>query len=341
MTNEQYLQTLNVLEGNGDTWGKTETSPKFGITKNGIERITRNLILKDDKGNYTADAIALQNKLDPKLKEILLNKAKWDKKGGKLTDWADLKDVEKAGEGVWAELALATRDINKRRISMFGAQPLSEELEDRICLAAHNRPSLLLKDEKIKEAIQSNNEEVVRHEFLNNMRDVDDDVKLGIRRRLASLFNSDWKNVSVIDAWNSFDQNGPEGIAAAVDSAYQNDFRYTAKRLKDVSDNQAIFSRYGTYERNDKIHLKAGGKPFPNEDIFMKELMPKNTTAIKAIEGPAFNEPKQPQQQAKTPTAWEMFTNAVRPFFEPLLGNSNQVANNPQNILNNENGENI
>ena len=72
MTDNEYLQTLDLLEGNGDAWGKTATSSKYGITDACINRITRNMITKDSKGNYTPHALKVQALVSSSLKDTLL-----------------------------------------------------------------------------------------------------------------------------------------------------------------------------------------------------------------------------------------------------------------------------
>lgn len=334
MTDAEYLENLNLIEGSGDKKGVTKTSSKYGITNAGIERVTRNIRLGDGKGNYTENALQIQGMLDKKLLKVLMDNLEW--KGGTLTKHANVDQVGKLGEKAWEQLALVTRELNRRKINNMGGAPLDEEVIDRICLAAHNREALL-KDKKVQDAIMANNEDVLRHELMNNFDYVTKDVLPGIRRRMACLFNPDWKNRSVADAWKSYDKEGKPGINKLVQIDYDKDQEAERERIRKVSLMQA-----GDSQVTEKYKPSKNPKPLPNENEFVGALFPKPLP----MNNVKPEQPKQPiaaPKPAKEPSFWERVgraaMTALNPFYGLSSGNSNQVAQNEENILNNPNGE--
>ncbi len=333
MTDTEYLQALNVLEGVGDKSG-IPTSKKYGITANGIATVCQ-AIRKKEGGDYIESAKQIQEVFGDKMSKALLNSITWSKKEGKMTKWASLKDVEKFGEEGLGKIALAMRQIHKNEINRIPAAPMSEEAQDRLCLSAHNRPSVL-KDKDIRSAIEACDERLVMHEAMNNLKGVSEGNMLGIKRRQAALFNPDYQKVSVIDAWNSFDKKGPAFIGHLVNEAYEQENTAHANRIKETSDNQAIASQYNKVGKMDP-----NAKPFPNEDVFLKSLFPKPMTKVKEPAQKPIAAPK----PAKEPSFWEKVgraaMTALNPFYGLSSGNSNQVAQNEENILNNPNGEKV
>lgn len=319
MTDKEYLQILNVLEGSGDKWGKTKTSSKYGITDNGINRITRNMITKDAKGNYTPHAIKIQNMFSPALRKVLLDNATW--KDGTLKKQASLEQVGKCKDA-WDEMALAIREVNKEAIRREQTIPLTDDMQERLCLSAHNREGVI-KSKVMKEAIASGNNDVVRHTAMNYLENVDAAVLPGIRRRQAAIFHP---TMGILEAWRHFDKDGRENIGLLVDDAYAKDAIEHEQRLKNQSASQAVASRW---QQTDNTKIRTGAKPLPNEKQFISDLLGNNSLSKYA---------KTQDNASKTPQDKGLLGSAIdvaKGFINRLTGQSNQVAENQENVLNN------
>ena len=314
MTDKEYLQALDILEGNGDKWGKTKTSPKYGITANGIDRITRNMITKDAKGNYTPHALKIQGMFSPALRNILLDNAVW-KDGTLKAKVGKCKDA-------WDEMALAIREVNKEAIRREQTIPLTDDMQEKLCLSAHNREGVI-KSKVMKEAIASGNNDIVRHTAMNYLDNVDAAVLPGIRRRQAAIFHP---TMGVIEAWKYFDKDGRQNINFLVDDAYAKDAIEHEQRLKDQSASQAVASRW---QQTDNTKIRVGAKPFPNEKQFVSDLLGNNS--LSKYSKMQDNGPKTAQNKSLFGSAMDV----AKGFINKITGQSNQVAENQENVLNN------
>lgn len=319
MTDEEYLYNLNLVEGYRDALGTT-TSDIYGMTDVGIKRIVQNITANED-GKPTELALATRSFLSPKLQKVINNKTK--KVKNEYKSLPKVEDIAPLGQKAWAELALATRMLNREQIARHDGSWLSEDEQDRLCIVGHQRP-LVLTSREMDEAYASRNSEIVRHQAMTDLRGVKDAAMLGTQKRLAIAVGADWQETTIGEKVKYF--NGVDRLALPllIKEAYDKDAARTKERLEQVSMAQSADSRI--YANDDTAQKRNQYKPLPNEESFYGALgMQVNTQQVEA-----------PGNEQKL-SLGQRILNAVRPYFPKPF--SNQVANNEQNILNNTNGE--
>ena len=320
MTDEEYLYNLNLVEGKGDKLG-TVTSEKYGMTDVGIKRIVQNVTAQEN-GVSTELALRTKSFLGPKLQKVINSKTK--KVGNTYKSLPKVSDIAPLGEKAWAELALATRMLNKEQIARHNGSWLSEEEQDRLCIVGHQRP-MVLTSKEIDDAYASRNSEIVRHQAMTDLRKIDDKRALeGTKKRLAIAVGTDWKETTIEEKVKYFNGVNRLGLPLLIKDAYDKDAAKTKERLEQVSMAQAADSKI--YANSDTGTNKTQYKPLPNEEVFYGALgMQVNAQQIGT-----------PENESKL-SLGQRLLNAVRPYFPKPF--TNQVAKNEQNILNNTNGE--
>ena len=320
MTDEEYLYNLNLVEGKGDALG-TITSEKYGMTDVGIKRIVQNVTAQEN-GASTELALRTKSFLSPKLQKVINSKTK--KVGNTYKSLPKVSDIAPLGEKAWAELALATRMLNKEQIARHNGSWLSEEEQDRLCIVGHQRP-MVLTSKEMDDAYASRNSEIVRHQAMTDLRWVTDKRALGgTKKRLSIAVGADWKETTIEEKVKHFNSVDSLGLPLLIKDAYDKDEAKTKERLERASMAQSADSRI--YANGDMAKNKTQYKPLPNEEAFYGALGMQ--VDVPQVETPA-NEPKL--------SLGQRLLNAMRPYFPKPF--ANQVANKEQNILNNTNGE--
>ena len=320
MTDEEYLYNLNLVEGYRDALGTT-TSDIYGMTDVGIKRIVQNITANED-GKPTELALATQAFLSPKLQKVINNKTK--KVKNKYKSLPKVDDIAPLGQKAWAELALATRMLNKEQIARHNGSWLSEDEQDRLCIVGHQRP-LVLTSKEMDEAYASRNSEIVRHQAMTDLRGVSDSARLGTQKRLAIAVGTDWKETTIEEKVNHFNGVDRLTLPLLINEAYDKDAAKTKERLEQTSMAQSADSKI--YANSDTNTNKTQYKPLPNEEAFYGAL------------GMQVEQPQEAQQaEEQSLPLGRRLLNAVRSHFPRPISPSNQVAQQPENMLNNTNG---
>ena len=320
MTEEQmdYLADLDALEGVGAHKKDVPTSKYYGITDNGLHMITNTIRRKDNDGNYMENALKTRSLLSQAILKVLDENTVWvkNKKGeGYLKSAAKVNQIAKFGKEGMAELALAIRDINLRKIPQREAEPLREDTINSILLTAHNRP-LVLSDEDFTEPLKSGSETDISHVFLQNLKGVNKDYIEGIKKRQAACWNSFRADIPPREAIKLIDK-GMITNKNRVNQIYaEENERYGKKQLKEFK-NQAIDSKISN---NDTARLISDDE-------------------AAAMLYPLDKQPRLGQEPSFWQTLGEIARKAYNVFYGQNSTSNNQFANMPENMLNRENGE--
>lgn len=319
MTEEQinYLADLDALEGVGAHKKDVPTSKYYGITDAGLNTISNTIKRKDINGNYTENAQKTRALLSSALLKVLDENIVMGKdKDGKpyLKKCANVGQIAKFGKEGMAELALAIRDINLRKIPEREGEPLREDTINSILLTAHNRPKVMVNSAFV-EAMKNGNEDDISHVFLQNLEGVDPTYKEGIKKRQAACWNSFREDIPPREAVKLIDK-GMITNKNRVNQIYaEENERYGKNRMKEFN-NQAIDSQISN---NDATRLISDDE-------------------AAAMLYPLDKQPKLGQEPTFLQTLGEIARKAYNVFYGQNSQSDNQLAKEQTNMLNKENG---
>lgn len=319
MTEEQinYLADLDALEGVGAHKNDVQTSKYYGITNAGLNMISNTIKRKDTNGNYTENAQKTRALLSSALLKVLdesivIGK---DKKGNAyLKDWAKVNQIAKFGKEGMAQLALAIRDINLRKIPGREGEPLREDTVNSILLTAHNRPSVLV-GKNFVEAMRCGTERDISHVFLQDLEGVLPQYINGIKKRQAACWNSFRSEIPPREAIKLIDKSLITNKNHVNEIYTEEADRYGKKQLREFN-NQAIDSQISN---NDIGRL-----------ISDEETQTEQPVAA----------PKPPQEKSFLQRLGEIGMATINPMYGMVKAAAeNQVAQEYENILKENEGE--